>query len=206
MRLRPRNNDAELFHALVELAARLEASCALVGRVVAADLNDRPRLREQLHAVESEADEIHHGLQRLVADTFVTPVDREDLRRIGGLLDDCIDLVDEAGDAVVLYQVGALPPSCTRQVEILQRCAELTAAAVPSLRAAASLREYWVEINSLENEADLVYRTAIADLFATEKDAIRLVKVKEVLERLEAAADAFELLAEGIELLAMREG
>ncbi|AMD88476.1 phosphate transport regulator [Actinomyces radicidentis] len=188
------------------MAARLEKSCALIARVAAADLNDRPELREQLHAVESEADEIHLGFQRLVADTFVTPVDREDLRRIGGLLDDCIDYVDEAGDAVVLYQVGALPPACTRQVEILQRCAELTSAALPSLRAASSLREYWVEINSLENEADLVYRAAIAELFATETDAIRLVKVKEVLERLEAAADAFELLAEGVELLAMREG
>lgn len=206
MRLRPRNNDAELLHALVELAAHLEKSCALIARVAAADLNDRPELREQLHAVESEADEIHLGFQRLVADTFVTPVDREDLRRIGGLLDDCIDYVDEAGDAVVLYQVGALPPACTRQVEILQRCAELTSAALPSLRTAPSLREYWVEINSLENEADLVYRAAIAELFATETDAIRLVKVKEVLERLEAAADAFELLAEGVELLAMREG
>lgn len=206
MRLRPRNNDAELLHALVELAAHLEKSCALIARVAAADLNDRPELREQLHAVESEADEIHLGFQRLVADTFVTPVDREDLRRIGGLLDDCIDYVDEAGDAVVLYQVGALPPACTRQVEILQRCAELTSAALPSLRTAPSLREYWVEINSLENEADLVYRAAIAELFATETDAIRLVKVKEVLERLEASADAFELLAEGVELLAMREG
>lgn len=206
MRLRPRNNDAELLHALVELAAHLEKSCALIARVAAADLNDRPELREQLHAVESEADEIHLGFQRLVADTFVTPVDREDLRRIGGLLDDCIDYVDEAGDAVVLYQVGALPPACTRQVEILQRCAELTSAALPSLRTASSLREYWVEINSLENEADLVYRAAIAELFATETDAIRLVKVKEVLERLEASADAFELFAEGVELLAMREG
>jgi len=206
VRLRPRNNNADLLAALSALADRLVAGCDLVGRIVTADFASRAQLRDELHAVEHEADEIHHRFLHLLSHTFVTAIDRDDLRRIAGLLDDCLDAVDQAGDAIVLYQAGALPQACTEQVEILRRAAELTAGAVPRLRAASSLREYWVQVNSLENAADTLYRATIAELFATERDAIRLVKVKEVVERLEEAADAFEALADGVELLAMREG
>ena len=62
------------------------------------------------------------------------------------------------------------------------------------------------EVNSLENEADQLYRTTIARLFAEETDPIRLIKVKEVVERLESSTDAFENLANAVEAVALREG
>ena len=206
MRLHPRNNDDELISLVAQAAQALVPASALLARIIAADRTERAALREELHAAEHAADEIHHRLIRLIHDTFVTPVDREDLHRIGSLLDDCMDALDEAGDIVVLYQAGSLPQACTDQVQILQRCAELSAQALPRIRAAGSLREYWVEVNSLENAADRLFRGAIAELFSTERDAIRLIKVKEVIEHLEAAADAFEDLAGAVESLAMREG
>lgn len=206
MRLHPRNNDDQLIALVAQAAEALVPASRLLARIIAADRTDRAALREELHDAEHTADETHHRLIHLIHDTFVTPVDREDLHRIGSLLDDCMDALDEAGDIVVLYQVGSLPPACTEQVQILQRCAELTAQALPRLRTAGSLREYWVEVNSLENAADRLFRSAIAELFATERDAIRLIKVKEVIEHLEAAADAFEHLAGAVESLAMREG
>ncbi|CAM2973854.1 DUF47 domain-containing protein [Actinomyces slackii] len=206
MRLHPRNNDDEIIALISQSAGALVTAAGLLARIISADRNDRAALREELHAVEHAADETHHRLIRLIKDTFVTPVDRDDLHRIGSLLDDCMDALDEAGDVVVLYQVGSLPPACTEQVQILLRCAELSAEALPGLRSPASLHEYWVEINSLENAADRLFRSATAELFATERDAIRLVKVKEVIERLETAADAFEDLANAVESLAMSEG
>ncbi|ETJ05033.1 MAG: Phosphate transport regulator, partial [Actinomyces urogenitalis DORA_12] len=116
MRLRPRNNNADLLAALSALADRLVAGCDLVGRIVTADFASRAQLRDELHAVEHEADEIHHRFLHLLSHTFVTAIDRDDLRRIAGLLDDCLDAVDQAGDAIVLYQAGALPQACTEQV------------------------------------------------------------------------------------------
>ena len=148
MRLHPRNNDDQLIALVAQAAEALVPASRLLARIIAADRTDRAALREELHAAEHAADETHHRLIRLIHDTFVTPVDREDLHRIGSLLDDCMDALDEAGDIVVLYQVGSLPPACTEQVQILQRCAELTAQALPRIRAAGSLREYWVEVNS----------------------------------------------------------
>lgn len=206
MRLHPRNNDAAIYGLLRASAEHLADACDLVAQIVAADRPRREELREELHAAEHAADESHHELQRLINATFVTPLDREDLLLIASHLDDCVDLVDEVGDCIVLYQVGALPPACTRLVEILRRCAELTTQAMGGLRSLRHLREYWVEVNSLENEADQLYRATIAQLFAEETDPIRLIKVKEVVERLESSTDAFENLANAVEAVALREG
>lgn len=199
MRMRLRNNDAELFGLLETSAQHLVNACELLVKIVAADRHGRAELREKLHAEEHQADYVHHEFKRLIVDTFVTPIARDDLMRMGARLDDCVDLVDEAGDVIVLYQANSLPASCTRQVEILRRCAELTLAALGSLRSGDDLNEYCVEINSLENEGDQVFRSTIAALFAQEKDPIRLIKHQQIIERFEAAIDAFEVFADLVE-------
>ncbi|NCD21054.1 MAG: DUF47 family protein, partial [Actinobacteria bacterium] len=86
------------------------------------------------------------------------------------------------------------------------RCAELTVEVVPRLRTMERLRDYWVEINRIENETDTIYRKAIADLFDMDTDSRTLVKLKDVIGTLEAAVDAFERLANSVETIAVKEG
>jgi uncharacterized protein Yka (UPF0111/DUF47 family) len=93
----------------------------------------------------------------------------------------------------------------TDQVEVLQRAAELTAAAMPRLRGMKDLAEYWVEINRLENQADKSYRKLLVQLFEDASDVIQLMKLREVVERLENAADAFERVANIVETIALKE-
>ena len=121
-------------------------------------------MREAEHA----ADETTHSIIRRVNSTFVTPFDREDIYSLASALDDVMDMMDEAVDLVLLYEVTSLPPETTQQVEVLQRCAELTAAAMPSLESMGSLDEYWIEINRLENTGDKSYRRILANLFSGE--------------------------------------
>ncbi len=84
--------------------------------------------------------------------------------------------------------------------------AELTAEAMPRLRIdAATSTEYWIEINRLENQADQIYRKLLAELFNNGKDAITVLKLKEVVDELEAAADAFETVANTVESIAVKE-
>ena len=137
--------------------------------------------------------------------TFVTPLDREDLHLLGSTMDDCMDLVDEAGDCIVLYHVGVLPQACHELVDILKQCAELTAQAMPRLKSLKDLESYWVKINELENHGDQTYRAGIGRLFEEEMDPISLIKRKEIIERMEAAIDAFESLANTVESIAVRE-
>ena len=88
---------------------------------------------------------------------------------------------------------------------MLERAAELTAEAMPRLRTMKDLSEYWIELNRLENQADQVYRRLLAQLFSGEYDAMTVLKLKEVVDQLEEAADAFEHVANTVETIAVKE-
>ena len=113
--------------------------------------------------------------------------------------------MDEAVDLILLYEVRVLPPELAGQVEVLQRCAELTAAAMPNLRSMKSLEEYWIEINRLENDGDRNHRRILAKLFSGEFKTIEVLKLKDVEESLEGAIDAFEKVANIVEQIAVKE-
>jgi hypothetical protein len=159
------------------------------------------RMRDAEHA----ADETTHEIVRAVNSTFVTPFDREDIYSLASALDDVMDEMDEAVDLVLLYEVEQLPAEVSSQVEVIQRCAELTAQAMPNLQSMKDLSEYWIEINRLENTGDKAYRRILAHLFSGEYEALEVLKLKDVVETLEAAIDAFETVANIIEQIAVKE-
>ena len=90
-------------------------------------------------------------------------------------------------------------------VEVLQRAAELTADAMPRLRTMRDLEEYWIEINRLENDGDKSYRRIVAKLFNGQYDVLTVMKLKDVVDSLEAAIDAFETVANIVEQIAVKE-
>jgi uncharacterized protein len=112
--------------------------------------------------------------------------------------------MEEAADLVELYQVSELPKGVAKQIEIIGRMAELTSSAMPRLRSMKDLSEYWIEINRLENQADKHYRRLVANLFEN-SDAIHVLKMKDIVSALEAAADAFEHVANTVEGIAVKE-
>lgn len=116
-----------------------------------------------------------------------------------------MDAMEAASDLIVLYQIDHLPKDVVRQVEVLERAAELTAEAMPRLRSMKNLNEYWIEVNRLENQGDQVYRRLLAKLFSGEYDALTVMKMKEVIDALEEAADAFEHVANTVESIAVKE-
>jgi predicted phosphate transport protein (TIGR00153 family) len=142
---------------------------------------------------------------RELNETFVTPFDREDIYRLASSLDDVMDAMEAAVDLVVLYKIGELPAEVADQVDVLERAAELTAEAMPRLRSMKDLSEYWIELNRLENQADHVYRRLLARLFSGEYDTLTVLKLKEVVDQLEEAADAFEHVANTVETIAVKE-
>ncbi|MGA8979034.1 MAG: DUF47 family protein [Pedococcus sp.] len=169
--------------------------------------NERDVVAARMREIEHAADEATHEIIRKVNSSFITPFDREDIHGLASTLDDCMDLMDAAVDLIVLYRIGDLPAGVSDQVEVLSRMSELTAEAMPRLRSMKDLSEYWIEINRLENQADQIYRGLLAALFNGEygADAITIMKLKEVIEELEAAADAFEAVAHKVESIAVKE-
>ena len=116
-----------------------------------------------------------------------------------------MDMMDEAVDLILLYEVSFLPPELSEQVSVLQRCAELTAAAMPRLQSMKELEDYWIEINRLENTGDKNHRRTLANLFSGEFKTIEVLKLKDIVEALESAIDAFETVANIVEQIAVKE-
>jgi len=203
LKLTPRDNT--FFDLLTESAQHLVVGANLLRDLIPAARSERKAIFQRINEAEHQADEVTHTIMRRLNQTFVTPFDRDDIYMLASGLDDCIDFMEEAADLIVLYKVGELPPRVTDQVEVLQRAAELTAAAMPRLRGMKDLAEYWVEINRLENQADKSYRKLLVQLFEDVSDVIQLMKLREVVERLENAADAFERVANIVETIALKE-
>ncbi|MFD2794387.1 DUF47 domain-containing protein [Promicromonospora vindobonensis] len=204
MRLTPR--DTTYFDLLAALAQHLVRGSSLLAELLGADKAGREKLAEEMHEVEHLADDATHSIMRRLNQTFVTPFDREDISGLASALDDCMDEMDEAADLIVLYKVEGLPDRVSDQVQVLQRCAELTAEAMPRLRSMDKLADYWVEVNRLENQADKLHRKLIAQLFDDlAGDPVQLMKLKEIVEVLENAADSFEKVANMVETIALKE-
>jgi uncharacterized protein len=178
--------------------------------LVAAPPAERDAFAKRVKDAEHAGDEVTHEILVKLNSTFVTPFDREDIYRLTSSLDDVIDALEEAADRIVLYRIGELPAGVKTQVDVLQRAAAATAAAMPQLATMSKLREYWVHVNSLEEEGDVAYRAQLEQLLCPpgEIDAtgvLTVLKLKEVVDILEEAADAFETVANTVESIAVKE-
>jgi predicted phosphate transport protein (TIGR00153 family) len=151
---------------------------------------------------EHGADRITHDTVQLLHTTFVTPFDRDDIHRLISRMDDVLDLIQDTGESLVLYDIQKITPEATQLAELLRRCAEHVQSAVglmASMADAPAILKICQEIDRLESEADKVMRGAISQLFRTETDVRQLIKLKAVYELLEAATDKCQDVANVIE-------
>lgn len=205
MALRRKGPKEDFYDLFTKAGNNLVEGASLLAQTISVPMEERAQYRNTLHDVEHRNDEITHTVARMLDQTFVTPMDRDDISLLASTIDDCLDLMDEAADLVVLYKLDTVPARVTHQVEILQQCARLTAEAMPQLKTLKNLKSFTVELNRLENEGDKAYRKMVAELFETETDPVRIIKLKDILEGLEAAIDCFETLANTVETIYLKE-
>jgi predicted phosphate transport protein (TIGR00153 family) len=157
---------------------------------------------KHIEDAEHAADRITHETVQLLHTTFVTPFDRDDIHRLISLMDDVLDLIQDTGESLVLYDIQKVTPEATQLAELVLRCAERVQAAVKlmaSMADAPAMLEICVEIDKLESEADKVMRAAISRLFREETDVRQVIKLKAVYEALESATDKCQDVANVIE-------
>jgi uncharacterized protein len=196
-----------LFTKAAENIARAADDLAAL---VAAPPAERPELAKRVKDAEHAGDELTHEIMVKLNKTFVTPFDREDIYRLTSSLDDVIDAMEEAADRIVLYRLEELPDGMKAQTDVLRRAAAATAEAMPRLATMSALKEYWVHVNSLEDEGDVAYRALLEQLLSPPGDVdpasvLTVLKLKEVVDSLEEAADAFETVANTVESIAVKE-
>jgi predicted phosphate transport protein (TIGR00153 family) len=202
-RLAPREN---VFYELFSQSAeKLVEAAAVLRELVEASMIDRIKLEERLRGVEHEADELTHKILNEVNTTFVTPFDREDIYRLASRIDDVVDFMEAAGDLIVLYQIEDMPKELVTIADTIVQGSYLAREALAQLRTPGKLEHYFVEANKLENDADRLYRRFLADLFSGQYPTLEVLKLKEVVDQLEGAADALEHVANQVETIAVKD-
>ena len=204
MRLRLTPRDDRFFPMFVEAAQNLVSATELLGEFLHVSSN-RDKLAMQLREHEHAGDAVTHRVIHELNSTFVTPFDREDIYQLITQLDDVMDAIEAAADFAVLAELETLPAEMGRQVDLLQRAARVTVDAMGRLATMNDLASFWIEINRLENEADQVYRGLLSRLFSGAYEALTVLKLKQVADDLEEAADAFEHVANVVQTIAVKE-
>jgi uncharacterized protein len=152
--------------------------------------------------LEHSADRVTRETVSLLHQTFVTPLDRDDIHRLISRMDDVLDLIQDVTEALQLYDIQRLTPEAVQLAELLKECCSRMQQAVhqlATLEDSARILKLCNEIDSLESQADTVMRTAISKLFREESDVRQLIKLETVYQLLEAATDQCEDVANIIE-------
>jgi uncharacterized protein len=190
--------DREFFDLFEEAGGNILRAAGLLEEMLA-DFPERNELARDILICEQDGDRITHDILQRLNQTFVTPIDREDIHELSSALDDVVDYTEEVADYLGLYKIEAPMAQAQELAKVLHAAARQIAEAMPRLRGFKDISHYTVEINRLENDGDRIVREAIASLFGTGIDPMVVIRWKDIFERLEEAIDATEHVANILE-------
>ena len=195
--------DRPFFDLFEEAGGNIHRGAQLLDEMLR-DFPDNAGLARDILLCEQAGDRITHDIIRRLNETFVTPIDREDIYALASALDDVIDLIEEVADLLGLYKIEAPMEQAQRLAQILLEAARHIADALPRLRGFRDMSHYTVEINRLENDGDRASREAVAALFEGGIDPMVVIRWKDIYERLEEAIDSTEKVANILEGIVIR--
>jgi predicted phosphate transport protein (TIGR00153 family) len=165
-----------------------------------ADKNhDYAEYAKRIKGMEHACDELTHSISTRLNKSFITPFDREDIYLMSAALDDIVDLIDDAATAIIIFDVKEIKDYAVDLANVIGGMAEQLREIVTTLQKPKNITQRLVEIHRLENEGDDLFHAAIKELFREETDPLTVLKWKEVYEKLEAAVDRCENVANIIE-------
>jgi hypothetical protein len=193
------------FYDLYNQAAANNVQIArLLVRLLEGFPNDLDTLARDIKEAEHEGDRLTHDVVDLLNRTFVTPFDRDDMYRLAGALDDICDHVDEAAGHVLGYGVTEIRENAHQQAGVIERAATKLRDAVSKLEGFKDSKRELIELRELEDEGDRLNREAIAQLFASNEDAISIIRWKDIHQQLEEAVDSCENAADVLEAILVK--
>jgi predicted phosphate transport protein (TIGR00153 family) len=201
VRLIPR--ETKFFDMFVEMAQNLIEGARLMKSLLE-NFQNVPEQVTRLKDIEHRGDDMTHAVITKLNQTFITPFDREDIHRLASSIDDVLDLLNAAGDRIMVYKINAVTKESAVLAGLILKQSEELSKALSGLEKQQHVIEHCVEINRLENEADRVTREAVGYLFETERDPIQLIKLKELYEVLELATDKAEDAANVLEAVILK--
>jgi uncharacterized protein Yka (UPF0111/DUF47 family) len=202
VRLLPR--EEEFFDLFTEVANRNKEAVEHLRKLFESPPDRRTPHIEAIKRLEHEADQVTHEVVNRLDRTFITPLDREDIHQLSSDLDDVMDAMDGTARRAQIFGLGISPPGILRITEVLQRMMAAIAEAVSRLKKGDDVMKYCIEAKELEEEGDAIYHESLGHLFAKERDAIELIKWKEIYDNLERTLDEAEDVANVVESITIK--
>ena len=205
MRFRLIPREEKFFADFTTLADRIVSGATLLERMLSSDPPNWD-IALQIKQVESECDSLTHNIIQRLNRTFVTPIDREDIHTLAKSLDDVMDAIDAAAAVTRRYRMASLRYGARELASLTWQSTMQVKVAVEALEKRKDVAQVAMEVNRLENAADDIHDEALRRLFEEEKDAITVIKWKEVLDLLEEATDRCEDCANVLEGVVVKHG
>jgi predicted phosphate transport protein (TIGR00153 family) len=187
--------DRQYFDLFEEAAGNIVRAADLLDELLRDFPERQNELTREILICEQQGDRITHDIIRRLNETFVTPIDREDILALTSSLDDMVDFIEEAADYIGLYKIEAPMEQSQKLATVLVQCARQLAEAMPRLRNFEDISHFTVEVNRLENDGDRITREAMASLFEGGIDPMVVIRWKDIYQLLENAIDAAERVA-----------
>ena len=167
--------------------------------------HDGAELIARIKEHEHTGDDLTHEVVTLINKTFVTPFDRDDIYRLAGAIDDVCDFVDETADNLGSWGVSKVPPDARALADVILQATVLLDEAVQRLEGFKDSSRQLIELRSLEDEGDRLYRNGVGELFRTgADDPLMVIRWKDIYEGLEEAVDACENAADVLEAILVK--
>ncbi len=198
-----RPKEREFYDLFEEAAANIVKAASMLETMLE-NWPERSELSREILLAEQEGDRITHDIIHKLFATFVTPIDREDIIALASGLDDILDFTEEVSDFLGLYRIEAPMDQAIEMAKVLHQSCRQVAEALPRLRTLSDLSHYVVEIHRLENDGDRLERAALASLFERAIDPMVVIRWKDIFERLEAAVDATEQVANTLQGIVLK--
>ena len=202
MRLLPR--EEEFFDLFVAVATRNKEAAQHLRDLFDAPPERRTPHVEAIKRLEHEADQVTHEVVNRLDRTFITPLDREDIHQLASDLDDVMDAIDGTARRAQIFRLGVAPPGVKQLAEVIQRMVAVLAEGVSRLKKGDDVMRFCVEAKQLEEEGDAIYHDALGQLFDKERDALEVIKWKEIYDNLEQTLDQGEDVANVLESITLK--
>jgi predicted phosphate transport protein (TIGR00153 family) len=202
-RLIPR--EEKFFTDFVAMADRIVSAATLLQQMLASDPPGWD-LALQIRQIEQECDSLTHQIIQRLYRTFITPIDREDIHGLATSLDDVMDAIDAAANVVRRFRMAKLRYGAAELAALTFQSTMQMRDAVEALEKKTGVHARAVEVNRLENAADDVHDEALRRLFEEERNAIDVIKWKEMFDLLEEATDRCEDVADVLEGVVVKHG
>ena len=191
--------EDQYFDLFTQMTLYISSAARELKEMMADKNHDYAEYAQRIKGVEHACDELTHNISTRLNKSFITPFDREDIYMMSTALDDIVDLIDDAARAIIIFDVKEITDYARDFADVIERMSEQLKEIVSTLQRPKNITQRLVEIHRLENEGDDIYHAAIAELFHDSVDALTVLKWKEVYEKLEAAVDRCENVANIIE-------